>query len=92
MISWKKRQYSTKKLYLCSLNNKKVVFYTFKMGQLQERYKSYREPQKFMAKGVYPYFRAITSKQGPLHWEPEVNSMTEVVVDLEKKFKQCVGE
>ena len=42
MISWKKRQYSTKKLYLCSLNNKKVVFYTFKMGQLQERYKSYR--------------------------------------------------
>lgn len=28
----------------------------------------------------------------PLHWEPEVNSMTEVVVDLEKKFKQCVGE
>ena len=44
MISWKKRQYSTKKLYLCSLNNKKVVFYTFKMGQLQERYKSYRIP------------------------------------------------
>lgn len=35
------------------------------MGQLQERYKSYREPQKFMAAGVYPYFRAITSKQGP---------------------------
>lgn len=35
------------------------------MGQLQERYKSYREPQKFMAEGLYPYFRAITSKQGP---------------------------
>ncbi|MBQ7472669.1 MAG: aminotransferase class I/II-fold pyridoxal phosphate-dependent enzyme [Prevotella sp.] len=34
------------------------------MGQLQERYKSYREPQKYMAQGVYPYFRAITSKQG----------------------------
>jgi 8-amino-7-oxononanoate synthase len=34
------------------------------MGQLQERYKAYREPQKFMAAGVYPYFRAITSKQG----------------------------
>lgn len=34
------------------------------MGQLQERYKSYREPQKYMAAGVYPYFRAITSKQG----------------------------
>ncbi len=34
------------------------------MGQLQERYKSYRVPQDFMAKGVYPYFRAITGKQG----------------------------
>ena len=34
------------------------------MGVLQERYKLYREPQKFMAQGVYPYFRAITSKQG----------------------------
>jgi 8-amino-7-oxononanoate synthase len=34
------------------------------MGQLQERYKSYREPQKFMALNVYPYFREITSKQG----------------------------
>lgn len=36
-----------------------------KMGQLQERYKNYREPQKYMEAGVYPYFRAITSKQGP---------------------------
>ena len=35
-----------------------------KMGQLQERYKDYREPQKYMDAGVYPYFRAITSKQG----------------------------
>ena len=34
------------------------------MGQLQERYKNYREPQKFKAAGVYPYFRAITGKQG----------------------------
>ena len=34
------------------------------MGQFQERYKSYREPQKYMAAGVYPYFREITSKQG----------------------------
>ena len=34
------------------------------MGQLQERYKNYREPQKFMKAGVYPYFREITSKQG----------------------------
>lgn len=34
------------------------------MGQLQERYKSYRIPQKYMAEGVYSYFREITSKQG----------------------------
>ena len=35
------------------------------MGQLQERYKDYRVPQKYMEEGVYPYFREITSKQGP---------------------------
>ena len=34
------------------------------MGQLQDKYKSYRDPQKFMKAGVYPYFREITSKQG----------------------------
>ena len=34
------------------------------MGQLQERYKSYRDPQNYMDAGVYPYFREITSKQG----------------------------
>ena len=34
------------------------------MGQLQDRYKAYREPQKFIEAGVYPYFRAITSRQG----------------------------
>ena len=34
------------------------------MGVLQERYKQYREPQKFIERGVYPYFRAITGKQG----------------------------
>lgn len=33
------------------------------MGLLQERYEKYDEPQKFMAKGVYPYFREIESKQ-----------------------------
>lgn len=33
------------------------------MGQLQERYKNYREPQKYMELGLYPYFRAITSHQ-----------------------------
>lgn len=34
------------------------------MGLLQERYKKYREPQKYMEMGVYPYFRAISGKQG----------------------------
>ncbi len=34
------------------------------MGLLQERFKSYRTPQKFMEMGVYPYFRAISGKQG----------------------------
>ena len=34
------------------------------MGQLQEKYKNYREPQKFMEADVYPYFRAIEGKQG----------------------------
>ncbi len=33
------------------------------MGQLQEKYKNYRDPQKFMEAGIYPYFRAITSHQ-----------------------------
>ena len=34
------------------------------MGQLQERYKLYREPQKYMEADVYPYFREIEGKQG----------------------------
>ena len=34
------------------------------MGQLQEKYKNYCEPQKFIEAGLYPYFREITSKQG----------------------------
>ena len=33
------------------------TFFNIKMGQLQEKYKSYRLPQKYMAEGVYPYFR-----------------------------------
>ena len=35
------------------------------MGQLTERYKHYRAPQKYIEANVYPYFREITSKQGP---------------------------
>ena len=34
------------------------------MGQLQERFSHYREPQKFMEADVYPYFREIEGKQG----------------------------
>lgn len=34
------------------------------MGQLQERYKNYRRPQRYVEQGIYPYFREITSKQG----------------------------
>ena len=34
------------------------------MGLLQEKYKNYREPQKYMEAEVYPYFREITGKQG----------------------------
>ena len=34
------------------------------MGLLQEKLKQYREPQKYMAQGVYPYFREIYGKQG----------------------------
>ncbi len=38
--------------------------YFIKMGLLQEKFKNYRRPQEAMAKGIYPYFRAITGKQG----------------------------
>ena len=34
-----------------------------KMGLLQERLAKYTDPQKYMAMGVYPYFRSITGKQ-----------------------------
>ena len=34
------------------------------MGLLQEKFKKYREPQKFMTAGVYPYFKEIVGKQG----------------------------
>lgn len=33
------------------------------MGLLQEKLSKYREPQKFMAAGIYPYFREIDSHQ-----------------------------
>ncbi|MBO4397766.1 MAG: aminotransferase class I/II-fold pyridoxal phosphate-dependent enzyme [Bacteroidaceae bacterium] len=43
------------------------------MGLLQERFKEYREPQKYMNLGIYPYFREIDSHQD-----------TEVVMDGKK--------
>ncbi len=43
------------------------------MGLLQERFKEYREPQKYINAGVYPYFREIDSHQD-----------TEVVMDGKK--------
>ena len=33
------------------------------MGLLQEKLAKYDLPQKFMAQGVYPYFREIEGKQ-----------------------------
>ena len=33
------------------------------MGLLQEKMSKYREPQKYMAAGIYPYFREIDSHQ-----------------------------
>lgn len=68
-IYYKKNDFIIYFLYLCNRNyrnNHIVVSATpiMKMGQLQEKYKNYRDPQKFMEAGVYPYFRAITSKQG----------------------------
>ena len=55
-------------LYLCSLKKSigQIILHTYyyNMGLLQERYKKYREPQKFMEAGVYCYFREITGKQG----------------------------
>lgn len=33
------------------------------MGLLQERYSQYNVPQKIMAAGIYPYFRAVESHQ-----------------------------
>lgn len=44
--------------------NRKKQHTLFIMGQLQEKYKEYRLPQRFMEAGVYPYFREITGKQG----------------------------
>ncbi len=35
------------------------------MDLLHQRYEDYREPQKLMAQGIYPYFRALEGKQGP---------------------------
>jgi 8-amino-7-oxononanoate synthase len=36
------------------------------MGLLQDRLKEFTRPQEFMAQGIYPYFREIYGKQGPV--------------------------
>ncbi|MBP3764807.1 MAG: aminotransferase class I/II-fold pyridoxal phosphate-dependent enzyme [Bacteroidaceae bacterium] len=36
------------------------------MGLLQDRLKEFTRPQEFMAQGIYPYFRQIYGKQGPV--------------------------
>jgi 8-amino-7-oxononanoate synthase len=36
------------------------------MGLLQDRLKESTRPQEFMAQGIYPYFRQIYGKQGPV--------------------------
>lgn len=41
----------------------KTETHNFTMGLLQERMSKYREPQKFMEAGIYPYFREIDSHQ-----------------------------
>ena len=46
------------------VSKKRETISIFGMGQLQKKFESYREPQKFMAADVYPYFRAIEGKQG----------------------------
>ena len=43
------------------------------MGLLQEKFSKYRQPQEYMAMGVYPYFREIDSAQD-----------TEVMMDAKK--------
>jgi len=34
------------------------------MGQLQKKFENYRRPQEYAKMGIYPYFRAISGKQG----------------------------
>jgi len=34
------------------------------MGQLQKKFENYRRPQEYANMGIYPYFRAISGKQG----------------------------
>lgn len=46
------------------IQKKHIYLLSSIMGQLQERYKHYCEPQKYIKLGLYPYFREITSKQG----------------------------
>lgn len=49
----------------CFINFAKFFNYELiKMGLLQDKLAKYDEPQKYMAEGIYPYFREIEGKQG----------------------------
>lgn len=48
-------------MYLCGCKKHHILLY---MGLLQQRLSKYRIPQHYMEMGVYPYFRALTGKQG----------------------------
>ena len=58
------------------------------MGLLQEKYKNYREPQKYMEAGVYPFFREITGKQGT---EVQINGH-EVLMFGSNAYTGLVGD
>ena len=64
-ISLEKVVFYVQNLYLCKhYNYSSLTTPINKMGLLQEKYKNYREPQKYKEAGIYPYFREITGKQG----------------------------
>ena len=46
------------------MHDKYRLLKPFRMGLLHARLAKYDLPQKMMEKGIYPYFRQITSKQG----------------------------
>ena len=56
------------------------------MGLLQEKLAKYDLPQKFMAQGVYPYFREIEGKQGT-----HTLALREMKELLKQVYKPCTS-